>query len=275
MDWKDYEEITKHIYETLGKAAGVKIECYGKSCKIKGKSSVEHQVDVLTSHSDGIHIYKTAIECKYWQENINKDIVMKVADIIEDAGINKGVIVSKNGFTPDAIKVAKYRNIGLVELREMTDEDWKGRIRNISISINLLLPQINGVTFQYDTPTDFDSGQVAIDSIQIQKSDGSIIEFWDYVEKFNSELVKQDEDIIYEKNYPFEKGSTIVNTQTTKTVQVSNVTFSGVLRIAKDTVNIIGENEVWLIMKSIFEDKTYTINPKKEIRERKDDSNHI
>ena len=37
-----YEELVKDIYEQLGKASGVKILGYGKDCKYKGKSEVEH-----------------------------------------------------------------------------------------------------------------------------------------------------------------------------------------------------------------------------------------
>lgn len=55
MDWATYEETVKNIYESLGKSAGVKIECYGNSCKFTGKSGVPHQVDVMTSHNAGIH----------------------------------------------------------------------------------------------------------------------------------------------------------------------------------------------------------------------------
>ena len=97
MNWQTYEEVVKKVYEALGKDKGVSIECYGNSCKVTGKSTVEHQVDVLTSHSDGIHQYKTAIECKYWNENVNKDIIMKVKAIVDDANLHKGVIVSKLG----------------------------------------------------------------------------------------------------------------------------------------------------------------------------------
>lgn len=100
MEWQDYEEITKHIYATLGEAHGVKIEGHGKDCKVIGKSGVEHQIDVLTSHSDGIHSYRTMIECKYWDQNVNKDVIMKVAEIVEDAGLNKGIIVSKMVLRP-------------------------------------------------------------------------------------------------------------------------------------------------------------------------------
>jgi hypothetical protein len=46
MDWKDYEKITKYIYETLGKEVGVKIEGHGNTCKVRVKSGGEHQIDV-------------------------------------------------------------------------------------------------------------------------------------------------------------------------------------------------------------------------------------
>ena len=145
MDWKSYEEITKNIYETLGKKIGVKIECFGNNCKVIGKSGVSHQIDVLTNHSDGLHQYKTLIECKYWNQTINKDIIMKMMAIINDVDGSKGVIVSKLGFTPDAIQTAKFNNIGLIELREPTEEDWKDILIPINFKKEIPRVQIIGV----------------------------------------------------------------------------------------------------------------------------------
>src|ERR1700741_4596933 len=93
LDWKTYESITKYIYESLGSKAGVKVLGHGSNCKVLGKSGVDHQIDILTSHSDGIHSYRTAIECKYWKEKISKETEMKLSNFIEDTGIEKGVIV--------------------------------------------------------------------------------------------------------------------------------------------------------------------------------------
>lgn len=135
LDWKTYEAITKYIYEALGKKSGVEVLSYGNDSKVLGKSGVNHQIDILTSHSDGIHSYKTAIECKYWKEKISKEIVMKVSEIIEDAGISKGVIVSKNGFTKDGFNFAKYKNIGLVELRELGEKDQGSKQKELEIGI--------------------------------------------------------------------------------------------------------------------------------------------
>lgn len=123
LDWKTYESITRYIYESLGKQAGVRVKGHGQNCKVTGKSGVAHQIDVLTTHSDRLHSYDTVIECKYWKEKVNNDTVMKIASIIEDTGISKEVIVTNSGFTKDRLEFAKFENIGLVELREPTIKD--------------------------------------------------------------------------------------------------------------------------------------------------------
>ena len=117
LDWKEYEAITKYIYETLGKEFGVTIVGYSNDCKVQGKSGNFHQIDVLTMQSNGVHQVRTAIECKYLKKKITKDTVAKVLGIINDARIEKGIIVSKSGFAKDAYDFAHEYNIGLVELR--------------------------------------------------------------------------------------------------------------------------------------------------------------
>ena len=142
MDWESYEDMVRYIYEQLGRLDSVKILCSGSDCKVMGKSGVNHQIDVLTSHRAGPHSYKTAIECKYWKDKVQKDTITKLSEILEDAKIEKGILVSKSGFTQDAVKFAEYKNISLVELREPTDADWKGRVRDIVININVLIPNV-------------------------------------------------------------------------------------------------------------------------------------
>ena len=270
MDWKEYEDITKHIYETLGKDSGVRIICHGKDCKVTGKSKVDHQIDVLTQHSDGLHNYKTAIECKYWDKSINKDIVMKVAEIVEDAGLNKGIIVSKNGFTPDATNYAEYRNIGLVELRELRDEDWKGRIRNISINLNLVLPELLSIEFLTNPSikNDFQTGRTRLEFLKIKKENGELEPIENYFEEFGKELSQKNEDETYEKKIQFGKPTEIINELSNQIALVDGFKLSGILRIAQHNFEIKGEDHIWLIMKSIFENKTFTIDKDKSIKER-------
>lgn len=271
MEWKEYEEITRYIYETLGETNGVKIECYGNNCKIIGKSTVQHQIDVLTSHSDGIHSYKTAVECKYWEQTINKDIIMKVAQIVEDAGLNKGVIVSKNGFTPDAISFAKYKNIGLVELREPNEDDCKGRIKNIQINMNMLLPQINGLEFlvSKELKSTLKQGLTRVEFLDIKKPNGVIENIEKYIKEFSNELCKKEENEELEKIFSFDAGTVMIYKPTGEEIEISGIKLNGILRIVKKTIQIKGEDRIYMIMKSIFEDKSYTITKDRKINERK------
>jgi len=271
MDWKNFEEITKYIYETLGEKFGVKIECFGNNCKVVGKSNVNHQIDVLASHSDGLHTYKTAVECKYWDKNINKDIIMKVAEIVEDAGINKGIIVSKNGFTPDAIAFAKYKNVGLVELRKPTEEDWKGKVKDIQIDIHMLMPQITRFELLINpkTKSNFKPGITRVEFLDIKQANGEIDNVEKYIEDFNSEICKKEENETLEKIFKFEKGAIAIYSPINQETEIEGIKINGILKIAKSTIEINGEDHVFMIMKSIFEEKSYTLMNNGQIKENK------
>lgn len=144
MDWKNYEKTTAQIYAELNNFDDIQIIGYGNDCKVLGKSDVKHQIDVLIEHEREGEKVKTAIECKYISTKVSKDAVMKLAEIIEDADIEFGVIVSRNGFTDDAVKYAQYKNISLIELRKPLDRDWTGKYRDMTSVVTLYLP------FTYD-----------------------------------------------------------------------------------------------------------------------------
>lgn len=268
LDWKLYESITKYIYETMGKVDSVKIEGYGSSCKVPGKSGAYHQIDVLTSHSDRNRTYKTAIECKFWKKKINKDIVMKLAGIIEDADIDSGIIVSKSGFTPDGFKFAQHKNIKLIELREVNDKDLKGKTKEIPIADLDIL-----VNVQSTRPTilsiDFGKGRsiVAKDEFDyikffVQTRNGKTVSFYEYVNKFRSEINLHNKvsDIIT-KRYEI-PDSTFFNSQTKESFKIDEVIFTGQLRVSNTSneLNFTIVDHVWLIMNSIFENRTFTFS---------------
>ena len=266
MDWQTYEETVKNIYSTLGKDNGIEILGHGNSCKVMGKSGVEHQIDVLTQNSDGLHSYKTAIECKYWNEKINKDILMKVDSVVRDCNFNKGVIVSKIGFTPDAIKYAEYIGLGLIELREFKDEDWEGLIRNIVINLTILSPDITIKEVKIDT-NKYSSEQ--IEEIRknpylIEHSDNILILEPNKPEKNLTELMDEFystlkiEDGYIDKEYNFISGS-LLRLPNGNELYIRQIILSGQLTEQQNTININADDIVWLKMKAIFEKKEYTI----------------
>lgn len=268
LDWKSYEELVKNIYEQLGRVSGVKILGHGSSCKFKGKSGVEHQIDVLTSHNDGIHDYLTDIECKYWNQKIDKDIVMKVKEIVLDCNFSKGVVVSKLGFTPDAITYANYVGIGLVELREITDEDWKNRIRYIIINIVAHYPELLSVHVEAESDEKKDGGkeemQVVADSsrVEICYPDGKIVTMKDFIiEEFVSKLTEE----VKTEKFVFDKGSVLEYKDIAKKFFLRSITLTGRMASLASQSVINGDDYVFYYMKCIFEGYELTIGKNGEI----------
>lgn len=271
LDWKSYEELVKDIYEQLGSASGVKILGHGMSCKYKGKSGVEHQIDVLTSHSDGIHTYLTDIECKYWDQHINKDTVMKVESIVEDCNFSKGIVVSKLGFTPDAVQYAKHVGVGLVELREMTDEDWKGRIRKIEVNIIAHYPELTQVHVELEDGAVKEGilkGKISGNAqlMFIQYPTGIKVSLAQFIEDgFFKELLQKEDKVPFSKSYTFEKGSTMTYQELGKTYGLKAIHLTGEMRSISQTDVIEGSNQIEYYMKCIFEDVEILLNKEGKI----------
>ena len=265
MDWQSYEDIVRYIYSELGKAHQIKILCHGRSCKVIGKSGIEHQIDVLTELSDGIHSHKTAIECKYWNERVNKDPVMKLAEILEDARIEKGVIVSKVGFTEDAQAFAQHKNISIVELREPTEEDWRGKVRDLRINVIMKMPLVSD--FQIIQPP-VPSGQRVQGVVNTERAffcsgDNEIS-----AQQLVNEQIKQKstEDLQSAQcEIPFAPGTYMrVEGQNFK-APVNAVRFSINFSVHESLIEVKGDDYVSMIMHCIFEGKRFTISKNGEI----------
>ena len=191
---------------------------------------------------------------------------MKVSEIIEDAGINKGVIVSKEGFTPDGISYAKHKNIGLVELRELKEtENKKGFI---DFNTWVISPEILDIFIHYDGDNKTNEF-VKIDSIKIQKNNGEIIPLIDLIMNFKTELKKINLYFkIFERYYDLKDSKLINESNGTDTI-IKGIRLKGVLTKREIDLKFHLVDQVWLIMKLHFENRTFTISEKGKIIERK------
>jgi hypothetical protein len=268
LDWKTYESITRYIYETLGKQTRVKIIDHGNNCRVSGKSGITHQIDVLTEHSDGIHSYKTAIECKYWNKKVNKDIVMKLAEIIEDTNINKGVIVSKNGFTKNGFEFAKYKNIGLVELRELNSKDLQNSSKEMDIAtfeINIKAIVIRPVILKIDIGDNFEipiTNEFDFYNFLIIGENEKSVPLINYINEFRMEVSRKNK--INEKITKHFKNArgVLFNRQTKQTTKIDGITVTAWLTNIDTSkkIQFTLVDKVWLIMKSIFDERTFTFS---------------
>ncbi|AXP82729.1 Restriction endonuclease [Mariniflexile rhizosphaerae] len=266
LDWKTYESITKYIYETLGKQSGVTIKGYGSNCKVKGKSGTSHQIDVLTTHSDGIHSYETAIECKYWKKKVNKDIVMKLVQILEDTGISKGIIVSKSGFTRDGIQFAKHKDIEIVHLREYEEKDLQDSSHKIEIAtldlkikIHITRPEITSIDIGNNRKIEIKHEFDYFDYI-ILLENGNQVPFYDCVNNFRKEIkLLNNKTKSLTRTYKIQ-GSKLLNRQTGEKIDLDEILFTGQITESDDNRNLKYTivDKVWLLMKSIFEERTFS-----------------
>jgi hypothetical protein len=124
--------------------------------KLKGKSGVSHQIDVIAEDKAGKK-RRIMVECKDFdimkKKHVGIGIVRDFLSVVNDLKPKpEGIIISCNGFSRDAKKFAAYNEIKLGILRQITDEDLEGRITKISFnfqykstpeaSIKLLFPDM-------------------------------------------------------------------------------------------------------------------------------------
>jgi len=82
--------------------------------KKKGRSGVEYQIDVWAEYGAPLHTSIIIIEAKPYQEQIDKDKIMKFVQIVDDLKVDKGIFVTTSDFTPGALMtVEQYNNIEL------------------------------------------------------------------------------------------------------------------------------------------------------------------
>ena len=275
MNWQSYEELIKYIYEQLGKSSDVEILGWGPSCKIQGKYGEDYQIDVLTSHSDGVHTYKTAIECKFWNKKVGKDPISKLLTIIEETEIGKGVIVSKLGFTRGAQLFADRKNISLVELREPVDSDWDGLIKDIHVNLVYCMDEIYDVEINlegnknkeskliipsYDVYVYINKKSALLNDIlknvvnaNTSDIDTDLSDFF-RIEECSQKNEEKTCDLKFSENatlaFPGDEGKYKIRKMRFKVRQIEH----------KNVIEIHGEDYVSMIMDVVFENKKFVIN---------------
>lgn len=64
---------------------------------LEGRSGARHEIDVLGVKRDALSSFRVAIECKAWDQPIEKDVVAKFSYVLNDLGLREGIIVALGG----------------------------------------------------------------------------------------------------------------------------------------------------------------------------------
>ncbi len=262
MDWQEFEAVVRWIYEMMGKRLGVEVLCYGAKCRHLGKSGVNHQIDVLTSHSDGLHTYQTAIECKWWNEKVNKDIVMKVDSIRADCNFEKAVIVTKVGFTDDAIAYAGYTNVQLVELKEHNLRISGNNLIKVYMHLTVNHPVLEGMSMQAASSLKDKYGQhpILTATDQFLRMGKQDLDLNQLVNEFlNKEVLCLRHSDLHVFTRTFEAPTTLRSRSLKGAIPVTNIQFAGYNRRYTRLDNDYFTNRVWLALKLVFEKRQFMV----------------
>jgi len=114
--WSAFETAVAEFYRSLG---ALKVQ---QNVNLAG-----NEIDVYVEEQTASgQMVRTAVECKYYQRKVPKDVVLRfatVARFLRDAGlVDKALLVAYRGFTPDAFSVAQASGI---ELQTFADFETK------------------------------------------------------------------------------------------------------------------------------------------------------
>ncbi len=141
---KDYEDFVESVYQAIllaekreGKTATIQLE---RNRKIISKSGTPAEIDIYWEYEIAGVTHQVAIECKNYNKSVDIQDVRNFARKIEQMSGLKGLMVSKLGFSGNAVKEASADHIDLLIIREQKDSDWDGYLRHVNINFHALMP---------------------------------------------------------------------------------------------------------------------------------------
>ncbi|MEE4179032.1 MULTISPECIES: restriction endonuclease [Pseudomonas syringae group] len=134
----DYEKLAQKIYEEILALQGVENIDVRHNVKVKGKSGVEHQVDVFWEYKYAGIAHRVLIECKHYSHAVSLLHVRNLHGLTIDIPNSTGIIVTTIGFQSGAKEYADFYEMGLKIIRKPRGEDWDGYIQIVNIQIKFL-----------------------------------------------------------------------------------------------------------------------------------------
>jgi hypothetical protein len=131
----EYEQLTQSIYQAILHQEGINNITVEHNTSIKGRSGVEHQIDVFWKFKQAGIEHKVIIECKNYATALTLEKVRNFFAVSHDIGNTTALMVTKTGYQSGATDFANYYGIGLKLLRKPTNDDWKGRVKDIHLRI--------------------------------------------------------------------------------------------------------------------------------------------
>ncbi|MES2761383.1 MAG: restriction endonuclease [Bacteroidota bacterium] len=133
----EFESLTELIFKKL--VTDSQFSSVQKNVKLDGRDG-KRQIDVLLiSNTAGFEL-KTIIECKDFSAKVSVGKVDELHSKMADINANKGILVSRKGFSSMAIAKAKRLGISLCTAHEALSDKW-----GIDIEIPIILTEVQPI----------------------------------------------------------------------------------------------------------------------------------
>jgi len=132
-----YERLVALVQKTLDETAGV-----SHDLRLVGEDTqVKHQIDVTITKDNQQR--RVLIECKDFDisgEPVGLGIIRDFFGVVDDVKPDEAIVITCNGFTEDARRYAKGKNIKLAVLRVHRPEDDEGTIKSVEVTSEISIP---------------------------------------------------------------------------------------------------------------------------------------
>lgn len=117
-DWREFEDHVREVYQTLLDLKGEKV-LVARDVTIRGRTGLDHQIDVYYEFELTGLRHQVAIECKNMKRPLDKDRVLAFCAKVNDCPGVRGCIVAAHGYQSGARKFAEDNGITALELANL------------------------------------------------------------------------------------------------------------------------------------------------------------
>ena len=136
-EWLNLQELAATIYKELAPGASVIHDDH-----IAGKSGINRQIDVSIRSQVAGHHLLTVVDTKDLGRPVEIGDVDEFASVVDDVSANKGVLISRHGYTEGARRSAILRGLDLCRAHDSKSRKWNQDIE-VPILWRERLPEVN------------------------------------------------------------------------------------------------------------------------------------
>lgn len=184
---REYEELVEKIFNLI--TENTEYDEIKRNIKIDTRYG-QREIDILMIKRHTLYDLKIVVECKNQKAKVSIGVIDQLHSKLLDVGANKGIIVSRSGFSSKAISKAKELNISLFRADHIKAQDFLDE--EIPILVTQFEANGSGTKFVISLHQETDPSIIANDRTSLLVNDKNVFDW--LAEKWNNEEFEIPED---------------------------------------------------------------------------------